>query len=338
VSAGAFLDQQGARRVLDQCLESGQVPPALLFAGPGGTGKEEAAIAFAQALNCDSRREPDTPPDLFGDPVPQPMLTDLTGLGGCGICSSCNRIGRYAYPDVIVRLPLPRPRGNPRDPADPSEALAFKGEHPWRDPIIEGSLSIGIADVRAVIAQLAFPPSEGERRVVILREAERMTDEAQNALLKSLEEPPSHTVFILTTHQPERLRPTVRSRCQRVSFGPLPDGVIEDYLKEAGIESPDGTLPPAVARGNLKRAILVAEEGVAGREEALQLLRWAAHGELLQVLDYAAAFTFKSGGSALADARNVLEELVSLTRDLAAMASGGLPHLHNRTRRSCCAP
>ena len=329
MSTGPFLDQQRARSVLEQCLETGRVPPALLFVGPSGAGKEEAAIAFTQALNCESRRAPDSAPDLFGAPAREPTLTDQTGLGGCGICSSCMRIGRHLHPDVVVRLPLPRPKGNPREPADPTDALTYKAEHPWRDPSIEGSLSIGIADVRAVIPQLAYPPSEGDRRVMVFREAERMTDEAQNALLKSLEEPPSHTVFILTTHQPERLLPTVRSRCQRVPFGPLPEEVIESCLRDLGVESASGTVPAAVARGNLKRAILVAEEGVAGRDDALQILQWAAQGARSAALEFAVGFTFKSGGAALADARNVLDELVSLTRDLATMTSDDATRLLN---------
>jgi DNA polymerase-3 subunit delta' len=304
-------------------------------------GKEEAALAFAQALDCQAGENPDEQADLFGTADPAPTLTDTHGLGGCGICTDCTRIGRYVHPDVIVRLPLPRPKRTESgglNPADPSEALSYKAEHPWRDPVLEKNLTIGVDDVRAVIRQLAYPPGEAKMRVVLFREAERMTAEAQNALLKSLEESPAHTVFILTTHQPEQLLPTVRSRCQRVPFGPLPEATIAAYLKEQGIGS-DLDVPVAgVARGSLKRALLVAEEGVAGREEALQLLRWAAEGERLEPLEMAAAYTFRSGGSALTDARHILEELVSLTRDLAMLATDPEAGLLNPDQRSLLQP
>ena len=217
MSAGAFLDQARARAILERALATGRFAPAYLFHGPAGTGKEEAALAFAQALNCTTWKA-DALPDLFAPaPAPRPDEggVERPRLGGCGICGSCLRIARYVHPDVIVRLPLPRPRNG--EAADPSDALRFKAEHPWRDPPLEGgNLSIGIEDVRAVLRGLGMPPVEAWWRIILFREAERLSEQAQNALLKSLEEPPANTLFILTTSQPDSLLPTVRSRCRSV--------------------------------------------------------------------------------------------------------------------------
>ncbi len=329
MSAGPSLDQEHARNVLQQGLEAGRLPSALLFVGQHGVGKEEAALALAQALNCRSGRSEE--PDLFTS-AGAPAAGTLEGplLGGCGVCTSCSRIARYRHPDVHVRLPLPRPKGGKPEAADPTEALAFKSEHPYQDPTIEGgNLSIGIHDVRALIKQLAYAPVEGARRVIILREAERMTTEAQNALLKSLEEPPAHTIFVLTTNQPEILLPTVRSRCQRVNFSPLGQEAIASYLQRFHLDAQNTTSPAALARGSLKRAIRIAEEGVPGRDQALRLLRWAAEGKRLDALSWASEYTFKGGGAAWTEARQILDELVSLVRDLAALEADEAAALQN---------
>jgi len=323
VSAGIFLDQARARAVLERALATGRFPPTFLFHGPPGTGKEEAALAFAQALNCTTWTA-GALPDLFAPaPAPTPLEgpSDQARLGGCGSCGSCLRIGRYVHPDVIVRLPLPRPRDV--EAADPSEALRFKAEHPWRDPDIQGgNLSIGIEDVRAVLHGLGYPPVEAQWRVILFREAERLSEEAQNALLKSLEEPPARTLFILTTAQPEALLPTVRSRCRSVPFGPLPVEVISAWLCEQGLESGSGPDPARLARGSMKRALRILEEGVPGRAEALELLKGAATGQRLQALEQASGLVFRSSGDAWTQARAVLDELLSLVRDLAAIQTG----------------
>lgn len=333
MSAGPFLDQSRARGLLEQALFTGEIPPALLFSGPPGVGKEEAALELARALNCvGGRGGPQS--DLFGQ-VDQGVEQDAeaepegTVLGGCGTCTACERIGRYSHPDVIVRLPLPRPKKKD-EPADPTEALEYKAQNPYADPDIPGAnLTIGIADVRAVIGQLAYAPVEGGKRVVIFREAEMMTVEAQNALLKSLEEPPAHTHFILTTSRPNRLLPTVRSRCRTAYFGPLPRETITSYLEDQGIGSPDGLDIAALARGSMKRAIEIARGAVPGREEALQLLSWASEGRKRKALAWAADYTFKSGKGAQVVARQVLDELVSLTRDIAVLQAGsGVPLLN----------
>ena len=331
MSVGRFLDQPRARQILERGLATGQLPASFLFTGSRGVGKEEAALAFAKALNC--RMPAADGPNLFAS-VPGPVGVSDAGsarLGGCGVCASCSRIDRYGHPDVLVRLPLPKEKNSgPEDPSDPTKALAFKAENPWRDPeLAGGNLEIRVADVRVIVRELAYAPVEGPRRIVIFREADRMNHAAQNALLKSLEEPPAHTLFVLTTHQPEALLPTVRSRCRRVPFGPLPTEVITAWLAENGIESKGGIDPAAMAGGSLKRAIRIAEEGVPGRQQALQILRWAADGQRRDALAWAGEYVFKSAGGAWTEARQILEELVSLTRDLAALESGDSIGLHN---------
>jgi DNA polymerase III subunit delta' len=114
-------------------------------------------------------------------------------IDACGTCAACVRIARGVHPDVLV--------------VEPGDSGAIK-----------------IDQVREVVDRAAFRPFEGRRRVVIFDEADALVVPAQNALLKTLEEPPPSTVFILTTSRPDTLLPTVRSRCIRLSFaaaGPI---------------------------------------------------------------------------------------------------------------------
>src|SRR5262245_16504485 len=102
----------------------------------------------------------------------------------CGACSSCTRIARETHPDVLVVEP--GDNGN-----------------------------IKIEQVRDVVDRAGYRPFEGRRRVVIIDEADALMPQAQNALLKTLEEPPSSSVFLLITSRPDALLPTVLSRCPR---------------------------------------------------------------------------------------------------------------------------
>jgi DNA polymerase-3 subunit delta' len=111
----------------------------------------------------------------------------------CGRCPSCERIARGVHPDVIVV-----------EPGD--------------------NATIRVDQIRDLIDRAAYRPFEGQRRVVVIDDADALVPAAQNALLKTLEEPPSSSIFILVTSRPDALLPTVRSRCVRLTFaesGPI---------------------------------------------------------------------------------------------------------------------
>src|SRR5262245_54240505 len=108
-------------------------------------------------------------------------------VDACGTCAACVRITRGVHPDVLV--------------VEPGDSGAIK-----------------IDQIRDIVDRAAFRPFEGRRRVVIVDDADALVPAAQNALLKTLEEPPSSSVFILLTSRPDVLLPTVRSRCIRLMF------------------------------------------------------------------------------------------------------------------------
>jgi DNA polymerase III subunit delta' len=118
------------------------------------------------------------------------QITDASGqpiTDACGVCASCVRIQRGVHPDVVI--------------VEPGDTGAIK-----------------IDQIREVVERAAYRPFEGRRRAVVIDEADALMAPAQNALLKTLEEPPSLSVFILVTTRPDMLLPTVRSRCIRLLF------------------------------------------------------------------------------------------------------------------------
>src|SRR5262249_58842592 len=156
---------------------------------------------------------------------------------GCGECEPCNKIERGLHPDYLVVLP-------------------------------DGAF-IKIAQVRQVTARAAYRPHEGRVRVVVLDPADAMNLEAANALLKTLEEPPADTHFVLCSAAPERLPVTVRSRCQRVRFVPLAAAQVAAYLaRERGLAAAQAQVVAALAAGSLARALAPCEGEAPTRRPA----------------------------------------------------------------------
>ncbi len=111
--------------------------------------------------------------------------------------------------------------------------------------------NIPIEDIRDLKFFLSLTPLAGKRRIVIVDDAHRMTQEASNAFLKILEEPPSHALIVLVSCQPERLPRTVISRCLQIRFGPHSDAVTAQFLKPYGLSKEDSELAVALAGGRI---------------------------------------------------------------------------------------
>ncbi len=179
-------------------------------------------------------------------------------------------------------------RENCRDPKSddlcgrcPSCTKAFSGFHPDIRfyPEVEPANTIGIDDVRGLSQEAQYRPFEGSRRVFIIDRAERMTPQAQNALLKTLEEPPETSHLVLVTGYPQRLLSTIRSRCQLISFRPLHRREIENFLREKS-ELPHPGLRASFAGGSLGTALeLDLDALLSRRDRVLKLLQaWFADG------------------------------------------------------------
>jgi len=220
--------QERAVSILRRALRSGRTHHAYLFEGPAGVGKELAARALAAQLLCeDDQRAADA--------------------DACGRCPACRVFAAGNHPDFH---------------------LIHRGLHKLHpEPKIrrQKGLFLVIDVVRHFLIEPAtMKPTQGRRRVFVIRDAERMNDEAQNALLKTLEEPPGTACLILVTSSADRLLPTIRSRCQRIPFGLLPTTFVARELQSrAGLDPTDARALAGLADGRL---------GVALQWHALDLL------------------------------------------------------------------
>jgi DNA polymerase-3 subunit delta' len=222
---------------------------------------------------------------------------DGLAMDACGACRACDRIARGVHVEVS--------RLEPDDMA-----------------------TIKIDAVREVLERTGFRPFEGRRRVVIIDQADALGDASQNALLKSLEEPPPSTIFILTTSVAGALLPTVRSRCMRLRFGRLTEAEVAEVLtRDHEMPAKDAKAAAALADGSVGQAMALASADLALlRELALQLLRHAAADRGIAA-KLQAAVTVVSGGVKKERSREdvglILRITASMLRDIELLNAGG---------------
>jgi DNA polymerase-3 subunit delta' len=174
---------------------------AWLFTGPPGSGRSNAALAFAAALQCD--RE------------------------GCGECQACRTVLASSHPDVTrVRT---------------------------------DKLSIGVDDVRELVRRAALAPVGARWQVMVVEDADRLTDQACNALLKAIEEPTERTVWLLCAPTSEDVLPTIRSRCRHVALTtPTAADVAAFLVRTEGVGEALASYAARASQGHIGRARALA--------------------------------------------------------------------------------
>ena len=289
-----FRDVYGHRRalaLLSRALAQKTLPPSLLFTGPAGIGKRRVALALAQAINCLAPlADTVTPPDSHGQVAALPREA-------CGECPACRRIARRVHPDVI-----------------------------WLEPV-EDRVTVAVEQIRVVNDQVGYRPFEARSRVVIVDDADEvLLPPSQNALLKTLEEPPSGTVFVLIAARPDGLLATVRSRCPGVRFGPLPSADVAACLeREHNVPAAQARAQAAVSDGSIGVALGAA--AMAGARTGVErVLAAVARGrDARGRLDVAKEIVGKaSKGSGLGERDSLavhLRLLHGLLRDLGLLST-----------------
>jgi DNA polymerase III subunit delta' len=203
------------QKTLSQLLaRRSRLPHALLLHAPAGTGIAEFGAWLSQSLLCEQ---------------PRPSGE------ACGACAACNWFSQGNHPDFR----LVQPESFAADPEEGSEAP------PDRKASERKSDQIRIDQIRALADFLSVGTHRSGARVLLLHPADSMNMATQNALLKNLEEPGAGTVFLLATSLPDRLLPTIRSRCQAVPL-PRPDAADSlAWLRSQGVADPDELLAMA---------------------------------------------------------------------------------------------
>jgi len=273
-----LLGQPDASAFLRGVAAGGRYANAYLFIGPAGVGKGTAALAFARALLCERvAGGRSSEPGLFQEQAESPSQAPQDDA--CGVCAGCVKSANLQHPDLKFLFPV---SGEERELDQTiAETLAAWRTDPFFVFVYEKAASIRLSMTRELLRELAFRPFEAARRVVVVRDADRMREDQYSAMLKSIEEPGASTVWILTTARPSRLPATIRSRCQRVKFRGLPEPLLREFLEQrAEVAAPAARMLAALSSGSLARALAWRDsEPLALRDQSLALVEPALRGD-----------------------------------------------------------
>jgi DNA polymerase III subunit delta' len=202
-------DLVGQHRVVDALRSASGghgMSHSWLFTGPPGSGRSNAAVAFAAALECEQ--------------------------GGCGGCHACHTVLAGTHADVQV--------------------------------IRTQKLSIGVDEVRDLVRKAALAPVGRRWQILIVEDADRLTDQACNALLKAIEEPTDRTVWMLCAPTVEDVLPTIRSRCRLVTLTtPTPEDVAAFLVRKDGVADALASYAARASQGHIGRARALARDEAA---------------------------------------------------------------------------
>lgn len=236
--APVIIGHQKRWAALARAFAKNSVPQTLLISGPPQTGKETLTRRYAQLLLC-----PNVAPGADGLPAP------------CGHCRTCHQVEIETFPDYKVYRPL---------------AGAAKDEKDWviASDVLEGSI-LTVEVARKFGDEAMRRPMIGPRKVMLIVQSERMNVEAQNALLKTFEEPVRGLTIILLADNPSQLLATVRSRCWHLPLGLAADAEIVAWLQEQFVDAPPAMLQEAarVAAGRPGKAWREARRLLAQDDE-----------------------------------------------------------------------
>jgi DNA polymerase-3 subunit delta' len=272
---------------------SGRLSHAYILAGQPGVGKTKLALGLARALLCTSPIQP-------GEP--------------CGVCLSCRKIDRGVHPDVETW-----------DLA--SQIAGASGKAGGKNT------TLTIETIRTMIATAALRPMEGAWRIAIVDDAELLQETAQEALLKTLEEPPSFTIILLLTDDLDALLSTIRSRAQLIELRPAALGEIEAGLIEKGVPVERAGELAALAGGAPGWAIKAAADPRLATERLAAIdraLAWAEADPHHRVVT-----AIKLGDGFIKDRARVFADLSMLTgvwRDAMLIGAGQERHVHFQLR------
>ena len=298
----SVIGQQRALNALRRTLSADQIAHAWLFYGPEGAGKRAAAIEYGKALLC-----------------------ERGGEEACGACSPCLRADKMVHPDLRFLMPHP----TDADPADVAERARLIGRNPYaavdfvrRPSLHDPSRSSNkqslytVARVQEEMCRaMTFQAVEGGYKVAVVSDAEYLREDAANMFLKMLEEPPPKTVFILTTRRPDRMLPTILSRCRRLRFDPLlPEAIEQALVEREGVEPACAAALARMADGSYAAGLDLAqnEDLRALRELVLEFARASYSRNVGKITDIAEQI----GRFGRDRARHVLELLLRWIRDL----------------------
>ena len=236
MSFSKIITQDSAKDIITGQLRSGRTPHAYLFLGEDGVGRRATAMELAKALNCMKQAE------------------GHTAVDACDHCPSCRKIDEGIHPDV--------------------QSIDFAWQARLEDKEPEKQKSIKIDTIRVLQHDINLKPTEGAWKIYLIEPADKMTLDAANCLLKTLEEPPARTIIILLARHKENLPATIVSRTQTIYFRPIPEHHVAEYLiRTAGVSPEEALAIARISEGSLSTALRLREERTALQESLWQKLK-----------------------------------------------------------------
>lgn len=272
------------RHRLAQAHHAGRLPSSLLFTGPRGVGKQRLALWLGQRMLCEGSVGVRDPLGLL-DATPA-----VDAIEPCGQCQQCRYSARLQHPDLHWFFPRLKPKDG-REPSNEevrSDLAELVAERIAADGLWAGSTgmeALHLPTVRALVHAASLRPAMAARTVFVVGDAERMisqegSDQAANAFLKLLEEPPGGTTLILTSSEPGALLPTIRSRVVTLRVTPLPPHDVTAFLEDAAVRNRLGhsaaDVPAMLTRASgAPGQLLESASSADAHETARQLLEAA---------------------------------------------------------------
>jgi DNA polymerase III subunit delta' len=276
------------KTILKRFISNRRVPNSLLFTGEEGIGKRLFALEFAKSLVCQNPQNGEA----------------------CDKCKACLRADKFFIPA-------------PTDKNKDEFKKVFFSEHPDIGIVVPYKRTILVDAIRNLEQEANFRPFEAASRFFIIEPADKMNDEASNALLKTLEEPPAASHIFLVSSRPNALLPTIRSRVQTMRFAPIKTKEIEDHLiSTKQFSQSDAKISAKLAHGKLGSALELDLEKFRIRRE----LMFKVLQSLLQTRDRAVLL---QTAEEITDAKNkddyekYLDALQTLIHDVWTLNLGG---------------
>jgi DNA polymerase III subunit delta' len=248
----------GQTEIISKLLRSvreERVSHAQLFTGPEGCGSLALALAYAQYVSCEDKKESDS----------------------CGTCKSCVKYEKMIHPDLHFVFPVVKGKKT-TDPVSDNyvaewrefvKKSPFFGLNNWLDTIEVGNAQglIFASEASEIIRKLSLKTFESDFKIMIIWLPEKMHQATANKLLKMIEEPPEKTLFLLVSEEPDKILPTIISRCQLIKIPSFTNDEVKSYLRSTYGTTEIKSMDIArIANGNLLRAIELCENDETARE------------------------------------------------------------------------
>ena len=309
-----IIGQNRAINILSNAIKADKIAQAYIFYGPDGSGKLLTALTFAKIVNCiDDKKK----------------YSDSSST--CQ-CSSCNKITQHLHPDVRLFFPIPnfnlneygyvkvkeRKEETIKDPdwISYNEYIKAKINQPWKDYEFDKATAIRIEQIRALQQDILMSKHEGKKKVYIIENFDTLTHQASNAFLKTLEEPPLDTHFILIVRNIDKILPTILSRCISIKFSILHSSIIHDYMiKNFAWSEEKASYYAPMVNGSIEKAInLYHTENIQLMELSNELINIIKDKDDLAFISWVEKHFVK--GSKKTDLlRNLLQYLCFWVRD-----------------------